>query len=41
VDPRVPDLSKIVLVEYDFVAAGKAKPALVEWFEKTVIPAPR
>jgi iron(III) transport system substrate-binding protein len=41
VDPRVPDLSKITLVEYDFEAAGAAKSDLVAWFEANVAQAPR
>lgn len=41
VDPRVPDLSKIKLVDYDFAAAGAAKSDLVAWFEADVAQAPR
>ncbi len=41
VDPRVPNLNNIKLVEYDFAAAGKAKPELVKWFEENVVSAPK
>jgi iron(III) transport system substrate-binding protein len=41
VDPRVPDLSRITLVDYDFEAAGAAKADLVAWFEANVAQAPR
>ena len=41
VDPRVPNLSAIKLVDYDFAAAGKAKPELVKWFEEKVAQAPK
>ncbi len=41
VDPRVPDLSTIELVDYDFEAAGEAKAELVAWFEANVAQAPR
>jgi len=41
VDPRVPDLSKIKLVDYDFQAAGAAKPEFVGWFEAEVAQAPK
>jgi iron(III) transport system substrate-binding protein len=41
VDPRVPDLNAIKLVDYDFAAAGAAKADLVAWFEANVAQAPR
>lgn len=41
VDPRVPDLNAITLVDYDVEAAGAAKADLVAWFEANVAQAPR
>jgi iron(III) transport system substrate-binding protein len=41
VDPRVPNINAIKLVEYDFAAAGRAKPELVKWFEENVAQAPK
>lgn len=41
VDPRVPDLSKINLVDYDFEAAGEFKSEFVTWFEENVAQAPK